>query len=47
MTMTLDLLKNAFEHAKFPNSVYEAKNVINKLDFNYVKIPACPKDCML
>jgi len=47
MTMILDLLKDAFEHAKFPNSFYMAKNVINKLGLNYVKIPACPKDCML
>jgi len=47
MTMILDLLKDAFEHAKFPNSLYEAKNVITKLGLNYVKIPACPKDCML
>jgi len=47
MTMILDLLKDAFEHAKFSNSFYEAKNVINKLGLNYVKILACPKDCML
>jgi len=47
MTMILDLLKDAFEHAKFPKSLNEAKNVITKLGLNYVKIPACPKDCML
>jgi len=46
MTMILDLLKDAFEHAKFPKSFYEAKNVINNLGLNYVKIPACPKDCI-
>jgi len=47
MTMILDLLKKAFEHAKFLKSFYEAKNVINNLGLNYVKIPACPKDYML
>jgi len=47
MTMILGLLKDAFEHAEFPNSFYEAKNVINKLGLNYAKIPACPKDCMI
>jgi len=47
MTMILDLLKDAFEHDKFPNSFYKAKNVISKLGLNYVKIPACPKYCML
>jgi len=47
MTLILELLKDAFEHAKFPNTFYEAKNVISKLGLNYVKIPACPKDCML
>ena len=47
MTMILDLLKDAFEHAKFPNSFYETKKVINKLGLYYVKIPDCPKDCML
>ena len=35
--MILDLLKDAFEHAKFPISFYEANNVINKLNLNYVK----------
>jgi len=47
MTLILELLKDAFEHAKFPNSFYEAKNSISKLGLNYVKIPTCPKDCML
>ena len=47
MTMILDLLKDAFEHAKLPNSFYKGKNLINKLGLNYVKIPACRKDCML
>jgi len=47
MTMNIDLLKDAFKHVKFPKSLYEAKNVINNLGLNYVKIPAYPKDCML
>nr|KYP40480.1 hypothetical protein KK1_038167 [Cajanus cajan] len=47
MTMILDLLKNAFEKAKFPPSVYEAKKIIKKLGLNYKKIDACPKHCML
>jgi hypothetical protein len=47
MTMILELLQDAFEHAKIPSSFYEAKKTITKLGLNYVKIPACPKDCML
>ena len=47
MTMILELLKDAFEHAKIPGSFYEAKKTINKLGLNYTKIPACPNDCML
>jgi len=48
ITMILELLKDAFEHARFPKSFYEAKNVINNVCLNYVKkIPACPKDCVL
>uniref|UniRef100_A0A3Q7HJ86 DUF4218 domain-containing protein n=1 Tax=Solanum lycopersicum TaxID=4081 RepID=A0A3Q7HJ86_SOLLC len=31
MTMILDLLRDAFEFAKIPDSVYEAKKTINKL----------------
>uniref|UniRef100_A0A151UET9 DUF4218 domain-containing protein n=1 Tax=Cajanus cajan TaxID=3821 RepID=A0A151UET9_CAJCA len=37
MTMILDLLKDAFEEAKFPPSIYEAKKIINKLGLNYKK----------
>ncbi|XP_028223594.1 uncharacterized protein LOC114405148 [Glycine soja] len=47
MTMILDLLNDAFEKAKFPPSIYEAKKIINKLGLNYKKIDACPKHCML
>ena len=47
MTMILELLNDAFEQAKIPNSFYEAKKIINKLGLNYTKIHACPNDCML
>ncbi|XP_028193133.1 uncharacterized protein LOC114378691 [Glycine soja] len=47
MTMILDLLNDAFEKAKFPPSIYEAKKIINKLGLNYKNIDACPKHCML
>ncbi|KAK2436386.1 hypothetical protein QL285_021384 [Trifolium repens] len=47
MTMILELLKDAFEFAKIPSSFYEAKKTITKLGLNYVKIPACPNNCML
>lgn len=47
MTMILELLKDVFGDAKIPNSFYEAKKIINKLGLGYIKIPACPNDCML
>ncbi|XP_024642214.1 uncharacterized protein [Medicago truncatula] len=47
LTMILELLKDAFEFASIPSSFYEAKKTITKLGMNYVKIPACPNDCML
>ncbi|KAK2417280.1 hypothetical protein QL285_039602 [Trifolium repens] len=47
MTMILELLKDAFEFANIPSSFYEAKKTITKLGLNYVKIPACPNNCML
>ncbi|XP_052732434.1 uncharacterized protein LOC128196236 [Vigna angularis] len=47
MSMILELLAEAFEHAKIPNSFYEAKKVISKLGLHYTKIDACPNDCML
>jgi hypothetical protein len=47
MTMIFELLKDAFEFAKIPSSFYEAKKTITKLGLNYVKIPACPNNCML
>ncbi|XP_020209008.1 uncharacterized protein LOC109793945 [Cajanus cajan] len=47
MSMILELLAEAFEHAKIPCSFYEAKKIINKLGLQYTKIDACPNDCML
>ncbi|XP_057426339.1 uncharacterized protein LOC130719747 [Lotus japonicus] len=47
MSLILDLLKDAFEFAKLPDSFYEAKKVIHKLGLHYTKIDACPKNCML
>jgi len=40
--MIIDLLKEAFEHAKLPNSFNDMK----KLGFNYEIIHVCPNDCM-
>nr|GMC82816.1 cytochrome P450 704C1-like [Ipomoea batatas] len=47
MSMIFELLKDAFEQARLPDSFYEAKKTINRLSLNYVKIHACPNDCML
>src|ERR1044072_6968942 len=47
MTMILELLHDAFEHAHIPSSFYEAKKTINKLGLGYEKIHACPRNCML
>lgn len=47
MTMILELLNDAFEHAKIPSSFYEAKKTISKLGLNYEKIDACKYHCML
>lgn len=47
MSMILDLVAYAFEHAKISCSFYEAKKVIDKLDLNYTKIDTCPNDYML
>jgi len=43
----LDLLKDSFNEAKLPLSFYDAKKTIKKLGLNYIKIDACPNDCML
>ncbi|XP_074576082.1 uncharacterized protein LOC141832476 [Curcuma longa] len=47
LSMIIELLHDAFEHAKIPESLYEAKKTIKKLGLNYKKIDACPNDCML
>ncbi|XP_016173861.1 uncharacterized protein LOC107616415 [Arachis ipaensis] len=47
MSMILDLLQDAFEQAKLPSTLYEAKKTIRKLGIGYKKINACPNDCML
>ncbi|RYQ90476.1 hypothetical protein Ahy_B09g096558 [Arachis hypogaea] len=43
----LELLAEAFEHARIPSTVHDAKKVIRKLGLAYKKIDACPNDCML
>ncbi|XP_075103248.1 uncharacterized protein LOC107832067 isoform X1 [Nicotiana tabacum] len=47
MTMILDLLRDAFTFSRIPDSYYEAKKTISKLCLDYIKIDACPNDCML
>ncbi|CAA7061732.1 unnamed protein product [Microthlaspi erraticum] len=47
ISMVLDLLKEAFTHAKLPDSFNGMKKVIRKLGLNYKSIHACPNDCML
>ncbi|XP_016172824.1 uncharacterized protein LOC107615240 [Arachis ipaensis] len=47
MSMILDLLRDAFEQAKLPSTLYEAKKTIRKLGIEYKKIDAYPNDCML
>ncbi|CAI8587048.1 unnamed protein product [Vicia faba] len=46
MTTILELIKDAFEYENIPSSFYEAKKSITKLGLNYVKIFACPNDCL-
>nr|XP_029150768.1 uncharacterized protein LOC112770380 [Arachis hypogaea] len=45
--MILELLADAFEHAKIPSTMHNAKRIIRKLDITYKMIDACPNDCML
>ena len=45
--MIIDLLNDAFPHAKLPTSFYEAKKMIKCLGLSYEKIHACPNNCML
>ncbi|XP_042939624.1 uncharacterized protein LOC122274674 [Carya illinoinensis] len=45
--MVLQLLKAAFPDIQLPNSYHEARHLERGLGFSYVKIHACPNDCML
>lgn len=45
--MVLDMMKEAFKHAKLPDSFNDMKKVIRKLEMTYELINACPNDCML
>ncbi|XP_025628325.1 uncharacterized protein [Arachis hypogaea] len=47
ITMILDLLRDVFEQAKFPKTLYEARKTIRKLGIEYTKVNASPNDCML
>ena len=48
-TMLLELLNEAFpEDETLPSSYYEAKKkILCGLSLHYIKIDACPSDCML
>ncbi|XP_061363881.1 uncharacterized protein LOC133307391 [Gastrolobium bilobum] len=46
-SLIIELLNDAFPHAKLPTSFYEAKKMIKRLGLSYDKIHACPKNCML
>jgi len=43
ISMVLDLLKEAFTHAKLPGSFKYMKTFIRKLGLTYESIHACPK----
>ena len=48
VTNLLGVLSDAFPpEANLPKTYYEVKKIICGLGLNYVKIHACPKDCML
>ncbi|CAA7023827.1 unnamed protein product [Microthlaspi erraticum] len=47
MSMIINLLKEAFEHARFPDSFSDMKKTIRKLGLTYLTIHVCPNDCML
>ncbi|CAN1269074.1 hypothetical protein LINPERPRIM_LOCUS13451 [Linum perenne] len=47
MEMILELLLEAFETARIPNTIYEANKTIKTLGLTYTKIHACQNDCML
>ncbi len=43
----LKLLRAMLPDAKFPASFNEARNTVKALGLNYIRIDACPNDCML
>ncbi|RYR48583.1 hypothetical protein Ahy_A07g034620 isoform C [Arachis hypogaea] len=45
--LILELLGDAFEHARIPKTLHDAKRIIKKLGIEYKKIDACLNDCML
>ena len=46
--MLLELLKEALpEGETFLSNYYETKKVLHELGLHYIKIDACPSDCML
>ena len=46
--MLLELLNEAFpEDETLPSNYYEAKKILRDLGLHYIKIDACPLDCML
>ncbi|CAN1161920.1 hypothetical protein LINPERHAP2_LOCUS24198 [Linum perenne] len=47
MSNILELLREAFDFADIPKSVYEAKKTVKALGMSYKKIDACRNDCML
>ncbi|XP_044499442.1 uncharacterized protein LOC123220908 [Mangifera indica] len=47
ITNILELLREAFPHAKLPTSFNVAKKMVKDLGLEYQKIHACPNDCML
>ncbi|CAA7054528.1 unnamed protein product [Microthlaspi erraticum] len=47
MSMVIELLKEAFQHAKLPDSFNDMKKIIRKLGFTYETIHVCRNDCML
>ena len=47
-TMLLELLKETFpEGETLPSNYYKTKKVLRELGLHYIKIDACPSDCML
>lgn len=47
ISMVLDLLKEAFTHAKLSNSFNDMKKVIHKWELTNESIHACPNDRMI